>query len=104
MLEAARPYQMDCFDVPYLRAQAETEAGKLDAAVADYRLILANQGVDPISPLYSLAHLRLARVLAQQKKKEEARQQYLALFDAWKNADSDLPVLKAARSEIAKLQ
>jgi DNA-binding winged helix-turn-helix (wHTH) protein/Tfp pilus assembly protein PilF len=103
-LEPARPYQLRDFHVPYLRAQAETEAGQLDAAAADYRLILANQGVDPISPLYSLSHLRLARVLAQQKKKQEARQQYLALFDAWKNADSNLPLLQAAKSEFAKLQ
>jgi tetratricopeptide (TPR) repeat protein len=103
-LEPARPYQLRDFNVPWLRAEAETEAGQLDAAAADYRLILANQGVDPISPLYSLAHLRLARVLAQQNKREETRQQYLALFDAWKNADSNLPLLQAARSEFAKLQ
>jgi len=92
------------FNVPYLRAQAETEAGLLDAAAEDYRLILANQGVDPISPFYSLAHLRLARVLAQQKKTEQARQQYRAFFDAWKTADTDLPILQAARSEFARLQ
>jgi hypothetical protein len=103
-LELARPYQLRDFNVPNLRAQAETEAGLLDAAAEDYRLILASQGVDPISPLYSLAHLRLARVLAQQTKKEEARQQYLALFDTWKNANSNLPLLQTARSEFAKLQ
>ena len=104
LLEPARPYQLRDFYVPSLRAQTETEAGLLDAAIADYRLILANQGVDPISPLYSLAHLRLARVLVQQNKREEARQQYLALFDAWKNADSNQPLLQAARREFAKLQ
>jgi DNA-binding winged helix-turn-helix (wHTH) protein/tetratricopeptide (TPR) repeat protein len=103
-LEPARPYQLRDFNVPYLRAQAETEAGLLDAAAEDYRLILANQGVDPISPFYSLAHLRLARVLAQQKKTEQARQQYRAFFDAWKTADTDLPILQAARSEFARLQ
>jgi hypothetical protein len=45
----------------------------LDAAADDYRLILANQGVDPVSTLYSLAHLRLARVLVLKKKTGEAR-------------------------------
>jgi DNA-binding winged helix-turn-helix (wHTH) protein/Tfp pilus assembly protein PilF len=103
-LEPARPYQLRDFYVPSVRAEAETEAGLLDAAAADYRLILANQGVDPISPLYSLAHLRLARVVAKQNRKEEARQQYLALFEAWKDADSNLPLLQAAKSEFAKLQ
>jgi len=103
-IEPARKYQMRDYGVPYQRARMEAEAGMLDAAAADYRLILANQGTGPIWTDYTLSHLRLARVLAQQKKKEEARQQYLALFDAWKNADSNLPLLQAARSEFAKLQ
>ena len=103
-LEPARPYQLRDFYVPSVRAQAETEAGLLDAAAADYRLILDHQGVDPISPLYPLAHLRLARVLALQKKTDEARQQYRAFLDAWKNADPGLPLLQTAKSEYAKLQ
>ena len=101
LLEPARPYQLRDFRVPNLRARAETEAGMLGAAAEDYRLILANQGVDPISPLYSLAHLRLARVLALQKKNDAARREYDAFFDAWKNADADLPLLKEARRESA---
>ncbi|MGO9094525.1 MAG: winged helix-turn-helix domain-containing protein [Bryobacteraceae bacterium] len=104
LLEPARPYQLRDFQVPYLRAQAETETGLLDAAAEDYRLILANQGVDPISPLYSLAHLRLARVLVQQKKADEARQQYRAFLDAWKDADSGLSILRSARMEFARLR
>jgi hypothetical protein len=91
------------YGVPYQRARMEAEAGMLDAA-ADYRLILANPGIDPIWTDYTLSHLCLARVLARQEKKEEARQQYLAFFDAWKNADSNLPLLQAARSEFAELQ
>jgi DNA-binding winged helix-turn-helix (wHTH) protein/tetratricopeptide (TPR) repeat protein len=104
LLEAARPYQMDSFDVPYLRARAETEAGMLDAAAADYRLILANQGVDPLSPLYPLAHLRLARVLALQKNSSASRVEYEKFFDAWKDADTDVPILKQARVENARLK
>jgi Flp pilus assembly protein TadD len=104
LLEPARPYQLRDFFIPALRAKAESEAGLLDAAAQDYRLILDNQGVDPISPLYPLAHLRLARVLAKQKKPEEARQQYLAFFNAWKEADPNLPLLLAARSEFAMLR
>jgi DNA-binding winged helix-turn-helix (wHTH) protein/tetratricopeptide (TPR) repeat protein len=102
-IEPARPYQLRDFEVPYLRAQAETGAGMLDAAARDYRLILDNQGVDPISPLYSLAQLRLARVLVLQKKPAQAREEYNALFAAWKNADADLPLLVQARREYAAL-
>ena len=99
LLEPARAYQFVDFTILSQRAQAETEAGQLNAAAEDYRLILNNQGIDPISPLYSIAHLRLARLLALQKKSEEAREEYRRLFVAWTNADSDLPLLQAARHE-----
>jgi eukaryotic-like serine/threonine-protein kinase len=103
-LEPARPYELRDFSVPYLRARAETEAGMFDAAAQDYRLILANQGVDPFAPAYYLSHLGLARLLAEKKQTAEARIEYQAFLDAWKNADSGLPILHQAKSELARLQ
>jgi tetratricopeptide (TPR) repeat protein len=113
LLEPAKPYDLRDFRVPYLRAQAESEAGVqdasylevpgLDAAAADYRLILEHRGVDPIAPVYSLAHLRLARVLVRLKQVDAAKAEYRALFDAWKSADADLPLLVEARAEYARL-
>jgi eukaryotic-like serine/threonine-protein kinase len=103
MLEAARPYQLRDFEVPYLRAEAEDESGALDAAAADYRLILSNVGIDPISPLYYISHLRLARVLAKQNKISEADSEYKAFLAAWKDADPDQPLLIQAKAELQKL-
>ena len=102
-LEPARVYQLRDFTVPYLRAQAETEAGQLDGAAEDYQLILSNQGVDPIAPEYSLAHLGLARVLSRQQKNELALKEYQGFLDAWKGADANLPQLEQARREMAQL-
>jgi len=102
-MEPARSYQLADFMVPYLRAEAETEAGALDAAEADYRLILNNRGVDPISPVYSLAHWKLAQVLAKRERTEEARAEYEAFFHAWKDADADLPPLLAAKREYGQI-
>ena len=104
LLEPSRPYQLADFQVPYLRAAAEAEAGMLDAAVADYRLILANQGVDPISPLYSLAHLRLAEVLAKQSQTEKAEQEFGAFLDAWRGAAEDEPLKQQAVHELQSLR
>jgi tetratricopeptide (TPR) repeat protein len=104
LLEPARPYQLHDFSVPYLRAQAETEAGMLDAAAEDYRLILSNQGVDPLSPLYPLAHLGLARAYALQNNISASRSEYEKFFDSWKNADADIPILKQARIEYSRLK
>ncbi len=103
LLEPANPYLWRDYRVPYLRAQAETEAGMLDAAAEDYRLILRHQGVDPIAPVYSLSHLRLARVLARQKKLESAKAEYKAFLGAWRDADYDLPLLVQAREENTRL-
>jgi tetratricopeptide (TPR) repeat protein len=103
LLGPAKSYQLRDYSVPYWRARAETEVGKLELAAADYRLILDNPGVNPISPEYSLAHLNLAHVLILQNKIEPAREEYTKLFDAWKYADQDLSLLQAARKEFNKL-
>jgi eukaryotic-like serine/threonine-protein kinase len=103
LLEPARVYQLRDYTVPSLRAQAETEAGRLEEAAADYRLILDNRGVDPISPLSSLAHLRLARVLVLEKKTDAARSQYREFLEAWRDADPSIALLADARRELAQL-
>jgi len=103
-LEPAQKYQMRDYGVPFMRARAEAEAGMLDKAAEDYRLVLANPGLDPIWPGHVLAHLYLAQVLARQSKTEEARAEYRAFLEVWKDADPQIPLLIEARQEFAKLQ
>ena len=102
-IEPARKYQLRDIGVPYQRARAETEAGMLDQAIADYRLLLANPGVDPVWPELTLTHLRLARVLVRSGQTAQARVEYQALLDTWKNADPDLPLFIEAKRELAAL-
>jgi predicted negative regulator of RcsB-dependent stress response len=104
VLDVARNYQMRSFHVVYLRARAEAGAGQLDAAAADFRWIVDHPGIDPLSVEIPLAHLQLARIFRQQNRIDEARSQYQAFFNAWKNADAGLPVLVDARHEFAALQ
>jgi hypothetical protein len=61
------------------------------------------QGVDRLAPVYSLSHLRLARVLVLQNKPDPARDEYHAFFAAWKSADTDLPLPIQARREFAAI-
>jgi DNA-binding winged helix-turn-helix (wHTH) protein/tetratricopeptide (TPR) repeat protein len=103
LLEPARPYQLRDYSVPYWRARAETEAGMLEAASADYQLILDNPGVNPISPQYPLAHLYLARVLVLQNKIKPAREEYRKFFDTWNYADRDIALLQEAKREFNSL-
>lgn len=103
LFEPARTYQLRDFSAPYMFARIETSAGRFDLAAQDYRLVLAHQGVDPISPLYPISHLGLARVLAMEKQRDNSLQEYRIFLELWKDADPDLPLLIAARQEYASL-
>lgn len=103
-IEPAGKYQLRDLGVPYQRARAEAEAGMLEQAAADYRLILANPGIEPIWPEFTLTHLRLARVLAASKQTAQARLEYQTFLEAWKDGDPDLPLLIAAKREMAALK
>jgi eukaryotic-like serine/threonine-protein kinase len=53
--------------------------------------------------LGALARLGLARALAAQGDTEKARAAYRDFMDLWKDADADIPILRQARAESAKL-
>jgi DNA-binding winged helix-turn-helix (wHTH) protein/tetratricopeptide (TPR) repeat protein len=102
-LESAVPFEMANYTVPSDRAEAWMAANRPDMAITEYRKILSNPGVDPNSPLYPLAHLGTARAFAHENKIPESRAEYERFFAAWKDADQDLPILKQAHAEYAKL-
>lgn len=110
LLQAAIPYELGPFVFSqgympiYLRGQAYLRAGKGVEAAAEFQKILDHRGAAPISPLYALAHLGLARAYLLNRdtaKSQRAYQDFLAL---WKDADSDVPALRQARAEYAKLK
>ncbi|MGA3159817.1 MAG: winged helix-turn-helix domain-containing protein [Terracidiphilus sp.] len=103
-LEPARPYEMANYAVLTLRAEAYLMAGRPEMATAEYQKILANPGIDPISPLYPLAHLGLAHAYAARNNISASRSEYEKFFDLWKNADADVPILKQARAEYSRLK
>ncbi len=58
----------------------------------------------PTSLLYSLARLGLARAYGLSGDKDKARAAYQDFLALWKDADPDVPILKQAKAEYAKLQ
>jgi hypothetical protein len=91
--------------VAYLRGQAFLAARKPAEAEVEFRRLIDNPGIDdPLTPLHALAHLNLARALAQERKTEDARAEYGRFLEMWKTADADLPPLKQARTEMALLK
>ena len=110
LLRAAAPYELggipfgSGFEPTYVRGQAYLRAGAGTEAAAEFQKILDHRGIDPTSPVYPLAHLGLGRAYAQAGNTAEARRAYQDFLALWKDADPDIPILKEAQAEYAKLQ
>jgi tetratricopeptide (TPR) repeat protein len=102
-LRPALPYEARDFDVAYLLGSAWIAAGVGARAAAAFRTILDHPGWDPVSPLYVLARLGLARADRLKGDIPAARRDYQAFLGAWKNADPGVPILLAAKTEYARL-
>ena len=55
-------------------------------------------------PVGALAHLQLGRAIAMSGDKTQAKTAYQDFLALWKDADPDIPVLKQAKAEYARLQ
>jgi serine/threonine protein kinase len=109
-LEAAAPYELGGpLGFPYLypvwvRGHAYMAAQNGVAAAAEFQKLIDHPGVVMNQPIGSLAHLELGRAHALSGDKVKARASYQIFFTLWKDADPDIPILIAAKSEYAKLQ
>jgi hypothetical protein len=55
-------------------------------------------------PLGALAHLQLGRAYAMSNESAKAKAAYQDFFNLWKDADPDIPILKDAKAEFAKMK
>jgi len=112
-LRAALPYEsgipgtstfsMNLYPV-YLRGDAYVAAHQGREAAAEFQKILDDRGLALNEPIAALAHLGLARADSLAGDDPHAKTAYADFLDLWKSADADVPVLKQARSESAKLR
>ena len=102
-LRPAVPYELRTYDTPYLRGQAYLAAGDAADAAAEFHKVVDNPGVEPVSVLYPLAELGLARTEALAHDVSASRKAYAQVLAEWKDADPDLPPLIAAKAEYARL-
>ena len=112
-LEAAAPYELGMppqFNFlgtmcpAYIRGEAYLAAHNGTAAAAEFQKFLDHRGITINFPLGALAHLGLARAYALHGDTTKARAAYNDFFTLWKDADPDIPILKQAKAEYAKLQ
>ena len=126
-LQAASPVEfgqilfvanISCLYHVYIRGEAYLAAGQGSTAAAEFQKILDHSGIVWNCWTGALAHLGVARANALQSKTslgqgqgadaDAARVRALAAYKdfltLWKDADPDIPILKQAKAEYAKLQ
>jgi serine/threonine protein kinase/tetratricopeptide (TPR) repeat protein len=105
---------MSCLYHTYIRGEAYLAAGEGTAAAAEFQKIIEHSGIVWNCWTGALAHLGVARAnalqagAAQGVDADAARVRALAAYKdfltLWKDADSDIPILKQAKAEYARLQ
>jgi hypothetical protein len=112
-LEPALPYELGgqpntgiatLMYPPYIRGLAYLAQKNGTAAANEFRKFLDHPGIVVNFPLGSLARLQLARAYALSGNPVKAKATYEDFFALWKDADADVPILKEAKAEYAKLQ
>jgi serine/threonine protein kinase/tetratricopeptide (TPR) repeat protein len=88
----------------YVRGEAYLAAHQGGEAAAEFQKILDHRVIVGNEPIGALAHLQLARAYATQGDTAKAKAAYQDFLTLWKDADPDIPILIAAKSEYAKLQ
>jgi tetratricopeptide (TPR) repeat protein len=88
----------------YVRGEAYLAAHQGAEAAAEFQKILNHRGLVLADPVGAMARLQLGRAYASSGDKTKARAAYLGFFNLWKDADRDVPVLKQARAEDARLR
>jgi predicted Zn-dependent protease len=112
-LRAAASYEMAIDEVStvglamipaYIRGTAYLAAHQGAQAGAEFQRIVGHPAVVLNFPIGALAHLGLARAYALQGDTRKAKVAYQDFFALWKDADPDIPILKQAKAEYAKLK
>jgi tetratricopeptide (TPR) repeat protein len=90
--------------VSYHRGQACLAAREYANAAAEFEKVIDHRGWPEWELFAPLSQLGLAQAYALQGDKDESRKAYDVFFTIWKDADADIPILKQAKVDYAKLQ
>ena len=118
LLQTAIPYELgspnnggsefllgaDSLYSAYVRGLAYLAAHQGAEAAGEFQKILNHRGIVLSDPIGALAHLQLGRAYALAGDKAKAKSAYQDFLQLWKDADPDIPALKQAQAEYAKLQ
>jgi hypothetical protein len=87
----------------YVRGKAYLKVRDGQQAAAEFQKIIAHRSIVTNDILGALAHLQLGRAYAMAGDTAKAKAAYQDFLTLWKDADPDIPILKQAKAEYAKL-
>jgi serine/threonine protein kinase len=87
----------------YVRGEALVAARRYAEAAAEFQKILDHRGIVGADPIGALARLKLGRAFALSGDNTRAKAAYQEFLALWSHADEDIPVLRQAKAEYAKL-
>jgi eukaryotic-like serine/threonine-protein kinase len=104
-VELGEPLYIAVYMCPvYLRGEAYLTLHDGNRAAAEFQKFIDHRGLVVNFPWGALARLGLARAYALQGNTAKAKAAYQDFLTLWKDADPDIPILKEAKAEYAKLQ
>jgi serine/threonine protein kinase/tetratricopeptide (TPR) repeat protein len=107
MLQNSIPYELGTaasLYPAYVRGEAYLAARQGREAAVEFQKILDHRGIVVSDLIGALAHLQLGRAYALSGDDAKANIAYKDFLTLWKDADPDIPILKEAKAEYAKLQ
>ncbi|MGA9799682.1 MAG: protein kinase [Terriglobales bacterium] len=104
VLKPGEQYDKGTTDIHFVRGRAYLLSHQPVQAAQEFQAILNLRGASIGDPLMGIAQLYLARAYAQQNDGAKTRAAYQDFLALWKDADPDIPILKDAKTEYAKLQ
>jgi len=104
-LVAASAYELGTNLYPiYVRGAAYLAERQGTAAAAEFQKIIDHPGIVRNDAIGALAHLQLGRAYSITGDAAKAKSAYQDFLTLWKDADPDIPILKEAKAEYARLQ
>jgi len=88
---------------PYVRGEAYLTAHRYGEAATEFQKVLDHPGIVASDPVGLIARLQLGRTLALSGDKTKAKAAYQDFLTLWKEADGEIPILKQAKNEYARL-
>jgi tetratricopeptide (TPR) repeat protein len=109
-LEPSLPYELGgpppgtAMYPPYIRGLDYLSQKNGPAAAAEFQKFIDHATIVQNFPIAAIARLQLARAYALSGDTAKAKAAYQDFLTLWKDADPDIPILKEAKAESAKLQ